>query len=125
MKKGIAITLALVMMVLFVGCGLANQLVGTAWEYRIFDGGVETVETLEFKEDNVLTVTITGYYEGVEMLSYSANGTWSVFGNELTMEYTIMGETVSGYTIAEVKGDEWILTDPDNSSSSITFKRVK
>lgn len=125
MKKGIAITLALVMMVLFVGCGLANQLVGTKWEYRVSEDEIETVQTLEFKEDDVLVVTIAAYYDGAEMLNYSATGTWSVVGNELTMEYTLMGETVSGYTIVDIQGDKLVLTDPNDSNSSITFTRVK
>lgn len=132
MKKGLAIALALVMLVLFVGCGLASQLSGTKWEIReseTYEGiTVETVVTYDFQKDNVLKMTGDVYMNGVLMSEYgmSLTGKWYVDGDELTIEYTEGSVTTKETCIAEIDGDVLKLTmTEDGVTQTISLTRVK
>ena len=110
MKKLAVVAFALVIAMSFVGCGLANQLLGTKWEIR------ETMEyegismsyfvSFEFKADNVFVLSEGAEVEG-EVESYSVEGTWSVEGDKLTME---IAGSVWECTV-EIDGDTLTLTD--------------
>lgn len=132
MKKGIAITLALVMMVLFVGCGLANQLEGTKWEIVESEtsGGItiKSVVTYDFQKDNVLKMTADVYMNDELMSEYgmSLTGKWYVDGDELTIEYTEGSVTTKETCIAEIDGDVLKLTmTEDGVTQTISLTRVK
>lgn len=122
MKKGIAITLALVMMVLFVGCGLANQLEGTKWEITESEDGVTQKLVFNFQEESkfVLTVSVSvPEYDYEE--SFSMSGSWSVDGDQLTISYNDGGETVTETGTAEIDGDKLTLTTTEDGE---TYKMV-
>ena len=136
MKKLAVVALALVIAMSFVGCGLANQLEGTKWEYKVtaeeYGIKVSSVLAWEFKADDVFVESmsfefdIPAEYEDIEdeiaeelayaYPSYSETGTWSVDGGELI---------ISGYAplTAEIDGDKLTVTDADGDS--LTFTRAK
>jgi hypothetical protein len=133
MKKGIAITLALVMMVLFVGCGLANQLEGTKWEYVVYEetyegSHFEEVLIYEFNKDDVFVMSVNMRVDGQVVPEYteSVKGTWAVDGDELTIRYSAEGESYIEIWTAEVDGDTLNLsTSSAGISVTIPFTRVK
>ena len=127
MKKGIAITLALVMMVLFVGCGLANQLEGTKWEMTETEEGATSKLVFDFQKEGKLVLTYS-----ISMPEYNINqsfpmsGTWSVDGDQLTISYTDEGETITETATAEIDGDKLTLTvTEDGETSKMVLTRVK
>lgn len=127
MKKGIAITLALVMMVLFVGCGLANQLEGTKWEITESEDGVTQKLVFNFQEESkfVLTVSVSVPEFDYEE-SFSMSGSWSVDGDQLTISYNDGGETVTETATAEIDGDKLTLTvTEDGETEKVVLTRVK
>lgn len=127
MKKGIAITLALVMMVLFVGCGLANQLEGTKWEITETEDGVTQKLVFDFQKESKLVLTVSvsvPEYDYEE--SFSMRGSWSVDGDQLTISYNYDGETVSETATAEIDGDKLTLTvTEDGETSKMVLTRVE
>lgn len=133
MKKGLAIALALVMMVLFVGCGLANQLSGTKWEYVVNEEIVEgyhfeEVLIYEFKKGDVFVMSVNMRVDGEVIPEYteSVTGTWVVDGDELTIRYSAEGESYIEIFTAEVDGDTLKLSTSSNGISvTIPFTRVK
>lgn len=129
MKKGLAIALALVMMVLFVGCGLASQLSGTKWEIReseTYEGmTVESVVTFDFQKGGDFVMSLGAFVGGVSAASQSYSGSWVVEGDELTIKFTMEGESYVGYFIADIDGDTLTLTAKDDSSSKAVLTRVK
>lgn len=127
MKKGIAITLALVMMVLFVGCGLANQLEGTKWEITESEDGVTQKLVFNFQEESkfVLTVSVSVPEFDYEE-SFSMSGSWSVDGDQLTISYNDGGETVTETATAEIDGDKLTLTvTEEGETSKMVLTRVE
>ena len=128
MKKGIAIALALVM-VLFVGCGLASQLSGTKWEIRAsetYEGmTIESVVTYDFQKGGDFVMSLGVFVGGVSASSQSYSGSWVVAGDELTINVTMEGESYVGYFIADIDGDTLTLTDKDDSSYKEVLTRVK
>ena len=117
MKKLAVVALALVIAMSFVGCGLANQLLGTKWEQKQADGSL----FVEFKANDVLVWSFEydEIYDGVYE-SYSVEGTWTVDGDELTMK--VKGLDVMVYT-AEIDGDTLKLSGADGWYAELT--RVK
>lgn len=127
MKKGIAITLALVMMVLFVGCGLANQLEGTKWEITESEDGYTQKLVFDFQKDSKLVLTVSYSMPEYDIdSSYSMSGSWSVDGDQLTISYNYDGETVSETATAEIDGDKLTLTvTEDGETSKMVLTRVE
>ena len=129
MKKGLAIALALVMMVFFVGCGLASQLSGTKWEIRVsetYEGmTLESVVTYDFQKGGDFVMSLGVFVDGVSASSQSYSGSWVVAGDELTINVTMEGEPMVGYFIVDIDGDTLTLTDKDDSSYKQIFTRVK
>ena len=107
MKKLAVVALALVIAMSFVGCGLANQLLGTKWEQVQSEGSL----FIEFKANDVLvwSYEYNELYDGMYESS-SVEGTWTVEGNVLTMQ--VYDDEVMEYTV-EIDGDTLILTDDD------------
>lgn len=127
MKKGIAITLALVMMVLFVGCGLANQLEGTKWEMsETVDGATEKL-VFDFQKESKLVLTVSYSMPEYDIdSSFSMSGSWSVDGDQLTISYTDGEETVTETATAEIDGDKLTLTvTEDGETEKMVLTRVK
>ncbi len=127
MKKGIAITLALVMMVLFVGCGLANQLEGTKWEMsETVDGATEKL-VFDFQKESKLVLTVSYSMPEYDIdSSFSMSGSWSVDGDQLTISYTDGEETVTETATAEIDGDKLTLTvTEDGETEKVVLTRVK
>lgn len=127
MKKGIAITLALVMMVLFVGCGLANQLEGTKWEMsETVDGATEKL-VFNFQEESKLVLTVSYSMPEYDIEeSFSMSGSWSVDGDQLTISYNDGEETVTETATAEIDGDKLTLTvTEDGETEKVVLTRVK
>lgn len=127
MKKGIAITLALVMMVLFVGCGLANQLEGTKWEMsETVDGATEKL-VFNFQEESKLVLTVSYSMPEYDIdSSFSMSGSWSVDGDQLTISYNDGEETVTETATAEIDGDKLTLTvTEDGETEKVVLTRVK
>lgn len=114
MKKGIVFALAIALMILFVGCGLQNQLAGTKWEMKYDDS--ETV-TFNLKESGTLLETTTYVYEGK---SYTEEGKWFCADDILFLE----GDDLiyEGCYEVEINKDEMILTMED---SGIFIKLTK
>lgn len=127
MKKGIAITLALVMMVLFVGCGLANQLEGTKWEMsETVDGATEKL-VFNFQEESKLVLTVSYSMPEYDIdSSFSMSGSWSVDGDQLTISYTDGVDTITETATAEIDGDKLTLTvTEDGETEKVVLTRVK
>ena len=127
MKKGIAITLALVMMVLFVGCGLANQLEGTKWEMsETVDGATEKL-VFDFQKESKLVLTVSYSMPEYDIEeSFSMVGSWSVDGDQLTISYNDGGETVTETATAEIDGDKLTLTvTEEGETSKMVLTRVE
>ena len=127
MKKGIAITLALVMMVLFVGCGLANQLEGTKWEITESEDGYTEKLVFDFQKESKLVLTVSYSMPEYDIEeSFSMGGSWSVDGNQLTISYNDGGETVTETATAEIDGDKLTLTvTEDGETSKMVLTRVE
>ena len=127
MKKLAVVALALVIAMSFVGCGLANQLVGTKWENKVigdyYGYDVTATHSLEFKEDNkvVEIYSIWANDLAYEVDGGTYTGTWTVDGEELTLKYD--GYVAEVYT-AVIDGDKLILTDKADSTKE-EFTRVK
>ena len=115
MKKLAVVALALVIAMSFVGCGLANQLLGTKWAQKQADGSL----FVEFKANDVLVWSFE-YDDDVSYDSYSVEGTWTVDGDELTMK--VEGLDVMVYTV-EIDGDTLKLSGADGWYAELT--RVK
>lgn len=127
MKKGIAITLALVTMVLFVGCGLANQLEGTKWEMsETVDGATEKL-VFNFQEESKLVLTVSYSMPEYDIEeSFSMSGSWSVDGDQLTISYTDGVDTITETATAEIDGDKLTLTvTEDGETEKVVLTRVK
>lgn len=108
MKKAIAITLALVMVALFAGCGLQAQLTGTKWELVQEDGLEKEVITMSFERGHVYKESLEYYYNGelVADESFSNTGKWTIDGDELTVTYV----DNSSFTFkVEIDGDKLTL----------------
>lgn len=114
MKKGIVFALAIALMVLFVGCGLQNQLAGTKWEMK-YD--YSRTVTFNLKESGPLLETTTYVYEGK---SYTEEGKWFCADDILFLE----GDDLiyEGCYEVEINKDEMILTMED---SGIFIKLTK
>lgn len=127
MKKGIAITLALVMMVLFVGCGLANQLEGTKWEITESEDGYTQKLVFDFQKESKLVLTVSYSMPEYDIdSSFSMSGSWSVDGDQLTISYTDGGETITETATAEIDGDKLTLTiTEDGETEKMVLTRVE
>ena len=127
MKKGIAITLALVMMVLFVGCGLANQLEGTKWEITESEDGYTQKLVFDFQKESKLVLTVSYSMPEYDIEeSFSMGGSWSVDGDQLTISYNDGGETVKETCTAEIDGDKLTLTvTEDGETEKMVLTRVE
>ena len=127
MKKGIAITLALVMMVLFVGCGLANQLEGTKWEITESEDGYTEKLVFDFQKESKLVLTVSYSMPEYDIEeSFSMGGSWSVDGDQLTISYNYDGETVKETCTAEIDGDKLTLTvTEDGETEKMVLTRVE
>lgn len=123
MKKAIAITLALVMVVLFAGCGLQSQLAGTSWEQVQKDG--KKVITLSFERFNKFNFDVKTYEDGelVEDESFSNTGKWTVDGDILTLKYD--DDLEDEVYRVEIDGDTLKLYDLDDDSYYYPFTRVE
>ena len=123
MKKAIAITLVLVMVVLFAGCGLQSQLAGTSWEQVQKDG--KKVITLSFERFNKFNFDVKTYEDGelVEDESFSNTGKWTVDGDILTLKYD--DDLEDEVYRVEIDGDTLKLYDLDDDSYYYPFTRVE
>ena len=128
MKRTIAITLTLVM-VLFVGCGLANQLEGTKWEMLEaidYESGTAKIVYDFQKEGKFVMTVIQSMPESSLEQTISMNGTWSVDGDQLTVSWIIDGETIATSCAVEIDGDVLRLTlTEDGETNTMTLNRVK
>lgn len=117
MKKGIVFALAIALMVLFVGCGLQNQLAGTKWEMKYVEDDYSETVTFDLKESGSLLETTTYVYEGK---SYTEEGKWFCADDILFLE----GDDLifEGCYEVEINKDEMILTMED---SGIFIKLTK
>ena len=128
MKKGIAITLALVMMVLFVGCGLANQLEGTKWEITESEDGYTEKLVFDFQKESKLVLTVSYSMPEYDIdSSFSMSGSWSVDGDQLTISYNDgEGNTITETGTAEIDGDKLTLTvTEDGETEKMVLTRVE
>lgn len=125
MKKAIAITLALVMVALFAGCGLQAQLTGTKWELVQQSGLEKTVITMSFERWHVYKESLEYYYNGelVADNSFSNTGKWTIDGDELTITYV----DDASYTFkAEIDGDKLTLyQEVDGEKYGMILTRVE
>ena len=97
MKKGFMISLALTLMILFVGCGLSSQRAGTKWtrttSQEVYDDMFLTsTKTYEFNKDDSFKYTSTRDYPseleefGYEDEKYEIKGSWYCNDNRLYLE---------------------------------------
>ena len=105
MKKIIFLTLT-IMMFLFVGCGIQNQLANTKWEMQVTTQYYSIIAPYEFKENGDLieieTVTVAEESETYD----PEKGKWFYTDNTLFIE----GTNLDGYYTVEMKKDEMLLT---------------
>ena len=105
MKKIIFLTLT-IMMFLFVGCGIQNQLANTKWKMLETTQYYSTITSYEFKENGELieieTVTVDEESETYD----PEKGKWFYTDNTLFIE----GTNLDGYYTVEMKKDEMLLT---------------
>lgn len=100
MKKGLIITLALTLMILFVGCGLSSQLAGTKWTrtvtketYFVDNYTYTATYTYEFNDDDTFKRTLIYDYPtelinyGYEDSTYEYTGSWYCNDNRLYLEF--------------------------------------
>lgn len=103
MKKVIVFTLTIMIMFLFVGCGIQNQLAYTKWKMQETTKYYSINYTFEFKGNgDLLETSIDTFYDEQE----TANGKWFYADNTLFIEDT----SLEGYYTVEMKKDEMILT---------------
>ena len=106
MKKIIFLTLTIMIMFLFVGCGIQNQLADTKWKMQETTKYYSIIASYEFKENGDLieieTVTVDGESESYD----PAKGKWFYTDNTLFIE----GTNIEGYYTVEMKKDEMLLT---------------
>ncbi|MBQ3024911.1 MAG: DUF5004 domain-containing protein [Spirochaetaceae bacterium] len=115
------------MMVLFVGCGLANQLEGTKWEMsETVDGATEKL-VFNFQEESKLVLTVSYSMPEYDIdSSFSMSGSWSVDGDQLTISYTDGVDTITETATAEIDGDKLTLTvTEDGETEKVVLTRVK
>lgn len=98
MKKIIFLTLT-IMMFLFVGCGIQNQLANTKWEMQETTQYYSIITSYEFKENGDLIEIET-------KTSDQTKGKWFYTDNTLFIE----GTNLEGYYTVEMKKDEMLLT---------------
>ena len=105
MKKVIILTLT-IMMFLFVGCGIQNQLANTKWEMQETTQYYSITTSYEFKENGDLieieTVTVAEESETYD----PEKGKWFYADNTLFIE----GTSLEGYYTVEMQKDEMLLT---------------
>ena len=105
MKKIIFLTLT-IMMFLFVGCGIQNQLANTKWQMQETIQDYSKITSYEFKENGELieieTVTVDEESETYD----PEKGKWFYTDNTLFIE----GTNLDGYYTVEIKKDEMLLT---------------
>lgn len=125
MKKAIAITLALVMVALFAGCGLQAQLTGTKWELVQQSGLEKTVITMSFERGHVYKESLEYYYNGelVADESFSNTAKWTIDGDELTVTY----DDGTSFTFkVEIDGDKLTLYEEiDGEKYGMILTRVE
>ena len=138
MKKGIVFAFAIALMVLFVGCGIQNQLSGTAWGDANYKSSYEL-----YKKSGAPASTVSGtYYEFISDGSYNTydkdllssdsgqlpgmqipdryyesiypSGTWFCEGHELHMK--LNGSSVGIIYNASISGDTLTLEDKSGSA---------
>lgn len=116
-------------MVLFVGCGLANQLEGTKWEMLEaidYESGTAKIVYDFQKEGKFVMTVIQSMPESSLEQTISMNGTWSVDGDQLTVSWIIDGETIATSCAVEIDGDVLKLTlTEDGETNTMTLNRVK
>lgn len=125
MKKAIAITLALVMVALFAGCGLQAQLTGTKWELVEESGLVKQVITMSFERGHVYKESLEYYYDGelVADKSFSNTAKWTIDGDELTVTY--VDDTSFTFKV-EIDGDKLTLYEEiDGEKYGMILTRVE
>lgn len=125
MKKAIAITLALVMVALFAGCGLKAQLTGTKWELVQESGLVKQVITMSFERGHVYKESLEYYYDGelVADETFSNTGEWTIDGDELTITY--VDDTSFTFKV-EIDGDKLTLYEEiDGEKYGMILTRVE
>ncbi len=126
MKKAIAITLALVMVAVFAGCGLQGQLTGSKWELiEDLGNGVEVISIFSFEIGNVYKEEVRVYVDDVlsNDESYDNEGKWALDGDELTITYED-GDTF--VCKAVIEGDTLeLIQEEDGKTYKITLTRVK
>lgn len=125
MKKAIAITLALVMVALFAGCGLQAQLTGTKWELVQESGLVKQVITMSFERGHVYKESLEYYYDGelVADETFSNTGKWTIDGDELTITYV---DDASFTFKVEIDGDKLTLyQEVDGEKYGMILTRVE
>lgn len=130
MKKGLIISLALTLMILFVGCGLSSQLAGTKWTRTVTKDHVDNFTftdtyTYEFNDDDTFTFTVTcdnpaelidyGYEDG----TYEYTGSWYCNDNRLYLEFE--NEPEGEFYDVVILEDELILK---NGSDFEKYKKV-
>ena len=101
MKKIIFLTLT-IMMFLFVGCGIQNQLANTKWQMQDYS----KITSYEFKENGELIEIETVTVDGKSETFYPEKGKWFYTYNTLFIE----GTNLEGYYTVEIKKDEMLLT---------------
>ena len=107
MKKGIVISVAIALMVLFVGCGISSQLAGTKWQMKYSGKDYTDTYIFDLKESGDLTITVTETYDG-ESYSNTEEGKWFCADDLLFIE----GDTnFDGCYTVEIIKDEMILAE--------------
>lgn len=126
MKKGLIISLALTLMILFVGCGLSSQLAGTKWTRTVtkdlVDNFTYTVTyTYEFNDDDTFKKTTTYDYpaELYDDDTYEYTGSWYCNDNRLYLEFE--NELEGEFYDVVILEDELILK---NGSDFEKYKKV-
>ena len=105
MKKIIFLTLT-IMMFLFVGCGIQNQLANTKWEMQETTQYYSIKTSYEFKENGDLIEIETITVDGESESDGPEKGKWFYTDNTLFIEDT----SLEGYYTVEMKKDEMLLT---------------
>ena len=124
MKKGIVIALAIAFMVLFVGCGVQNQLANTKWQMKYTDEDYSLVYSYEFKESGYLFEIVTKTYEGESKSYDSKKCKWFCVDNMLFIEDSDFSGLENGCYLAEIKKDELLLT-VENANTMYKLTKVK
>ena len=120
MKKLAIVAVALVLAMVFVGCGAVSLLAGSSWDTQWKYGDWAR---FEFLEDGVCTYYEAATQEMLDDVLPTNVLNWAADGNQLSLTFAVSGGKYGTYTVV-IKGNEMTWTNVDNEDDVVVLTRV-